>query len=331
MKNMMGLKPCALALLAAAAVAPAFAQSSNVTIYGRLNESIERQKVGTANSTWVLQNNSSRIGFKGTESINNNLTAGFQLEHGFDADTGASTGSTDVPPTPFWARQAEVNLGSNQAGMVRLGRFTSEAYYATADYVSMHNHDTGTSADALYAGNYNNSNRIAYRSPTFNGGSVEIARSFGEGATPNPTYDLAANWASGPLQLGAGYNKEGDKKQFAVRALYDLGQFVVGGYIQRDKDNWAPVVLGSRTNFRLAAMYKVDSNSELHFNIGRAGKVGSVADTEATQYTLGYNYNLSKRTKVYAFYTKLNTGNVDLYNKGAGDFSSLATGIRVNF
>ena len=132
-------------LIIAAALASvgssAFAQST-VTVYGRLNVTIERQKIGNLNDT-KMQNNSSRWGLKGSEDLNGGMKAGFQIESGFSPATGAAS-------SPFWSRQSEVNL-SGGFGMVRLGNFTSEAYYATADYVSMHNHDTGTSSDAFYA------------------------------------------------------------------------------------------------------------------------------------------------------------------------------------
>ncbi len=62
----------AIALVAAAVAAPAFAQSS-VTLYGRLNTTVENQKVNNQARKWVVQNNSSRIGFKGTEDMGGGL------------------------------------------------------------------------------------------------------------------------------------------------------------------------------------------------------------------------------------------------------------------
>jgi len=53
-----------------------------------------------------------------------------------------------------------------------------------------------------------------------------------------------------------------------------------------------------------------------------------VSTNKANQFTLGYNYNLSKRTKVYGYYTAVDTKNTA--NK-AGDFTSLAAGVRHNF
>ena len=79
----------ALAALATLAAGSAFAQGST-EIYGRLNLTIERQKAGDVTQTEML-NNSSRIGFRGTEDLGGGLKAGFVIEHGFSADTGAAS------------------------------------------------------------------------------------------------------------------------------------------------------------------------------------------------------------------------------------------------
>ena len=301
----------ALAVLVLTA-ASAMAQS-NVTIYGRFNVSVEDQKALGKNTTRLV-NNSSRIGFKGTEDLGGSLKAGFVLEHGFNADTGTTSGA-------FWGRQSEVNL-SGGSGMLRLGNFTSEAYYATADYISLRNHDTGTSADVLYAYLGRDVNKIAYRTPEFGGATLELATSLKETAA-NGTYDIALNWGQGPLALGAGYQNDGTAKQFAVRAFYDTAPFAFGAYVQRDNDTYAA---GNRTTFRLSGAYTMGS-SEFHLNLGKAGDCSGLADSDATQWTVGYNLNLSKRTKVYTFYTKVD----DSKGVYGGDFSSLALGLSHNF
>ena len=277
----------ALAVLAAGSAA-----AQSVNIYGRLNATVERQKPANGDSQTVLQNNASRIGFKGSEDLGGGLTAGFQIEHGFNVDTGGQSQGA------FWARQSEVFLGSSSLGVLRMGNFTSEAYYASADYVSLHNHDTGTSADALYAYLGRDTNKVAYRAPEFvKGLSIDASISLDEGVPgTSESYDLAASYSMGALQLGAGFEKNGDANQFAVRALYEL-------------------------------MYTMGA-SEFPANVGFAGKTGSIADSGANQFTLGYNYNLSKRTKVYGFYTKLNDKGAGLYG---GDFSSIAVRIHHNF
>jgi predicted porin len=319
-------KQFALGLLAAVAATGAFAQSS-VTVYGRLNVTVESIKVGEdGDRQGDVHNNSSRIGFKGTEDLGGGLKAGFQIEHGFDPTTGTASST-------FWGRQSEVWVGGN-FGKVRLGTFTSEAYYATADYISMHNHDTGDSSDAFYAYVGNNSNKVGYASPDISGLTFHASVAEGAGKVPGPEQgksgELAVNYDKGPLHLGAGYGKKAEQKQFAIRGLYEFGPFVVGAYVQRDTNAYSPspslIHLGDRTTFRLAGMYAMGA-SEFHVNVGRAGEYDNVADSEATQVTLGYNYNLSKRTKVYGYYTRVND-DVGIYG---GDYDAFALGIRHNF
>ena len=70
---------------------------------------------------------------------------------------------------------------------------------------------------------------------------------------------------------------------------------------------------------------------ELHANFGHANAEGQAA---ANQWTVGYNHHLSKRTKVYAFYSQIQ-------NKNGADFGdnlmanedqkSFSVGIRHNF
>ena len=321
-----------IAALALIGTSAALAQSS-VTLYGRVNTTVERQKAGDVSTTGLF-NNASRFGIKGTEDLGGGLKAGFILESGFNSDDGTGSGWTHPTSGMSFARQSEVNLSSG-FGMLRLGNFIPESYYATADYVSMHNHDTGSSSDAFYQdpvwfGGLSTKNKIGYRSPNLGGLTIDAAVSLHERATGvnKNGYDLAANYNLGALHLGAGYSQVDSDKQLGLRALYTFGQFTVGGYYQRNDED----VIGTRNNYRLSGMYALGA-SEFHVNVGRAAKWSKVADSAATQWTLGYNYNLSKRTKVYAFYTKVDNKNGAAYMTGAAgdDFSSFALGVRHNF
>lgn len=308
------------AAIAGAFAAPAFAQS-DVTIYGRLNTSIERQKDGDTKVSGVF-NNSSRIGFMGTEDLGGGLKAIFQLEHGFNSDDGAATHGNG-----FWARESWVGL-TGSFGTVRLGNTPSATYFASADYVSLHNHDTGSSADALYAYvNERDANKIAYKTPSYNGLTAEVQFTLRE-QTGNNSWDLAVNYDEGPLHLGGGYVKSGEDKLFVIRGLYEMGDFTFGGYYERDDVEF----LGKRNNFRLSAMYTVGA-SEFHANVGIAGDWDDLDDSGAKQFTLAYNYNLSKRTKLYALYTRVSNDDAAAYNVTTpGDnFSSFGVGIRHNF
>jgi predicted porin len=300
-----------IAAAAALLAGSAFAQSST-EIYGRINLSLERQDVG-GDSRSVVQDNSSRIGFRGTEDLGGGLKAGFVIEHGFNADTGAAAGD-------FWGRESTVSL-SGGFGTLRLGNMpASEAYFATADYISMHNHDTGTSSDALYGfvsvGALQSA--IAYTSPTMSGLRLDVQYGLKESTKTDNPLSLAANYDAGPLHLGFGYEDYNGNKSTAIRALYEMGAITVGGYYEKGGGDL------SYNNIRVSAMYAMGA-SEFHANYGNRGDTNDVNGTSANQFTLGYNYNLSKRTKLYAFYTRLDT---EIAN---ADFSSVAVGMRHNF
>lgn len=297
----------------------AIAQSS-VTLWGRTNLTLESQQLNGASSS-KLVDNGSRFGIRTLEDLGGGLKVGVNLTAGFNADTG-----TQQNATALFNRGSEVFL-SSQVGTLRLGRFPSEAYFATADYVSLHNHDTGTSSDALYAFPVafgRQDNKIAYRSPSLGGFTLEAATTTTESG-PNRTYDIAARYSNGPLFIGSGYEKNGARQQFGLSTLYSFGALTLGGYVQRDKNAFAS---GSRNTVRAVAKYVI-GNTELHANWGRAGNYSGVAgDSQADQYTLGVNQNLSKRTKVYAFWTKRSDSSNRLYG---GDFRSVAVGLRHNF
>ncbi len=351
-------------LIAAAAVlaaGTAFAQSS-VTLYGRVNTSVERQKVGDATRT-VLQDSASRWGLRGSEDLGGGLKALFVLESGFGSDTGAL--STAYGAGRLFQRESWVGVESSSFGRVRLGNMgQSAAYYATADYISMHNHDTGTSSDAFYLYPGRKQNAISYNTPSFGGLVVEAQYSMRQdaanvettsNATGKNTAQIAANYDRGPLHLGATYLRGpldfgfqgvafagfaggvvNDTKEYGLRALYEFGPLTVGAYWVHNQIDPVGAEI-KRDAFRLSGMYTIGGN-ELHLNVGYADKFKlngtKVADSDALQYTVAYNYNLSKRTKVYAFYTKVdNKANVSYFGTGANgvDFSSFALGVRHAF
>ena len=223
---------------------------------------------------------------------------------------------------------------SETSGEASLGLGNFDYRRATADFISNHNHDTGSSADALYAYPARDVNKIAYRTPSLGGATFEAGWAQHEqpsGTGGKNSLDLAANYEIGKLGLGAGYSKLGDQNQFAVRASYSTGPFVMGAYVQRDKNVFIANG-GNRTNLRLSAAY-IMGVSEFHVNVGRAGNYSNVSNSAATQYTLGYNYNLSKRTKIYTYYTRINNSQAATYGVSApgNDFSSFAVGVRHNF
>ena len=341
------MKSVAAAALSVAFAGAAFAQAE-VSFYGRANVSVESQKVGSVSGT-AFVDNSSRFGVR----ANHNIAGGMKVGTTLEAATNLTTGSTN---SQLFAREATVYLAGN-FGQVKLGKMPgSAAYFATADYVSNHNHDTGSSSDAIwdYPAAFKLERAVGYTSPNMSGLTLEAQYGLKNGnasggdtsTTSVSPVSLAANYALGALQLGLGHERGNNGFSAAVndtmdattlRAYYTMGALGFGGYVQKTSGTSA-----DRTAVRLSAMYTVGQN-EFHVNYGSAGNRAGVANTGAKQFTLAYNYNLDKQTKVYAMYTKIDQDSGTAYYQGnasrfiAGSsgngntLSSVGVGIRYNF
>ena len=81
----------AVAAVLAAPLA-AQAQTANVTLYGRLNITLEYIDANGSNpSVQRVSSNSSRLGVRGTESLGGGLNAIFQIESSISGDAGGGT------------------------------------------------------------------------------------------------------------------------------------------------------------------------------------------------------------------------------------------------
>ena len=114
----------AAAILASFFAGNASAQSS-VTVYGLLDAGLTSEHGGADGSVTKLAtgvHSGSRIGFKGTEDLGNNLKANFVLENGLDVDTGANRQGA------LFGRKAYVGLsggfGAVNSGLCCKPRFT---------------------------------------------------------------------------------------------------------------------------------------------------------------------------------------------------------------
>lgn len=86
---------------------------------------------------------------------------------------------------------------------------------------------------------------------------------------------------------------------------------------------------------RIAAKYPLGQH-EFHINYGVAGSLSTTPSSGATQATLAYNYNLTDKTKIYSFITRIrNQANASyhfLNDTPDGAYnSSVAIGVRHNF
>jgi predicted porin len=141
--------------------------------------------------------------------------------------------------------------------------------------------------------------------PLFASLSYETAKSFAGAAAAASTAlaagpAIAADKSANATKLGLGYNYGAGNINF----IYEN----TGG---NALENSAL----DRSAYYLAGTYKMGNNT-LKAAFGKANDGASAANTGAKQYTLGVDHAMSKRTSVYALYTKMNNDDGAAYGLG---------------
>ena len=329
----------ALAVAGTLVASAAMADTSNVTVYGQANVSLDMVKSGgVANATPGtgsvgsnhVASNSSRLGFKGSEDLGNGLSAIFQVESAIVIDGGTST---------LAGRETFAGLKGDSWGAVKLGRLDTPYKISTrgldlfADGIADNRSIMGGGNDAR------TTDTIAYVSPSMSGFSAAYARAMGaEGATATnqtkgkassiavmydvaPFYATIANqkvtYGTAPGQFSSATGEV--DKAFKVGGGYKTDMFAVNAVIENTK-NTVPGTETKARNIYIAGQYNISSNDavKLAYTVAGDEKANGVKtiDSGAKQMSIGYDHNLSKRTTVYALYTKLSNKAQADYNIG---------------
>lgn len=220
--------------LAAAAVIAAPAISAQVTIYGIIDTSLRYQTNSNTSTSSEFSAEpgaygASRFGLRGKEELSNGWYTAFQLENGFNPNTGAATDSTRL-----FNRHSWVGIGGDW-GLLTAGR----QYSLTHEVIAMNMYDPlgvgGYNETAWFVGSqyslrYDNS--LKYRH-NFNGVQVGALYTFNE--TP-----------------GVG-------DSFGLMTMIPMGAFNLGLSHHTDK-----AFNGKRTTNLLALKYQFDGGTTLH-------------------------------------------------------------------
>lgn len=189
-------------------VTPVFAQSS-VTLYGVIDEGLNYTNNVLGNHEYELQSGyvqGSRWGLKGTEDLGGGLSALFQLENGFNLNSG-KLGQGGLE----FGRQAFVGLSDAKYGTVTLGR----QYDSLVDFLAPTTAN-GNWAGYMFSHPYDNdntdntfrvNNTIKYASPTIAGFQFGGTYSFSNDTNfaKNRQYSIGGQYSNGPLLVAAAY------------------------------------------------------------------------------------------------------------------------------
>jgi len=276
------MKKIALATILAAA---SIAVSAQVTVYGKMRVYQESVTAGSASAVTALTNDSSRLGFKGTEALSSGLSANFTIETGVGADAPAATTLGD--------RTMLVGL-SNQFGSVSVGR-DKHTIARTLDNFDAMGNAYGSSAAVIHAAQGSRFGNAVFASVT-------------------PLPGLAANYAISNSEATGVTNAQSASIEFtrgpvsATVANFDNGTTSTS-IIYGAKLKIAPT---DTTVFALYSDDKVAGVTSIGKSIGVNQLVSSAWTVLANYGTndtikavnLGASYSLSKRTAVHARYVK---------------------------
>ena len=330
-KHTPALAALAIGLGAPLAAAPALAQSS-VTLAGIMDaavRSVSNQERGSIKSLVSGSNATSRLIVRGSEDLGGGLAASFHLEHGLALDTGLPTGG-------FWDRRSTVSLSSNTAGELRLGRDFVPSYVGWSrfdpfSYVGVAGSNNLVSATpngpirstwgAAANTTVRSSNAVQIFLPGGLGGiEGQAMLAAGEGVTAAnggaKVIGLRLGWAGGPVAVSAAHTtSEND-----LTANGKFGDTAIGGTFNfgagRVNLAWRQFkqAASKQTNLMLSTSVNVGS-SEIKASLIQANLAGRVGATvvdanDAQQIGLGYVYNLSKRTALYATAARISNDGV---------------------
>ena len=328
------MKKSLIALAVLAASGSAMAQSS-VTIFGVVDLAISRLSAGgVGHKTGISSGSQSagRLGFRGTEDLGGGLAASFWLEGSLTADDGNAGGLN-------FLRRSTVSLSGN-FGEIRLGRDFSPTYLNVTGFDVFGARGAGQFLGTSNFGysDVRNSNMVQYFLPNTLGGFYgNVAYSFGGSSGVEPQSNVPNNkqgdsaggrigYANGPVNVAAAYTEWkqvigasntapitiGNDLQVAnIAGTYDFGVVKLWGFYGQEKIKNGPVGASrlNSTNIGLTAPIgagevRVSYN---HYDMGNS-------PNDANKFNLGYGYNLSKRTQLYATVSAIK-------NKGAAVFA----------
>jgi predicted porin len=333
------MKKSLIALAVAGAfAAPAFAATENVDVYGKLHASVsafDDQPVGT--NDVQISSNASRFGIKGAEDLGGGLSGIWQIESGVNLDEQNGTLSNRNSFVGLKGGFGTVLLGNHDTPLKLVGR----AVDLFGDTMGDSRNVNGVGSDTRAK------NVLAYITPNMGGFGIAAAYStdFNGVAGPagdaedNGVYNLNATYNNGPIFVGLGYG-DGDGHENAglgaqvrVAAGLTFGPAkIVAQYDTLEDDSHVQGQAGDFDSFMVGAGFTF-GNVVLKANyvegtydgdllaVTAGGVSAPQAGRDVEQFNVGADYNLSKRTTVYALYT---AGTNVTLGKGAGSSDQIA-------
>lgn len=341
------MKKSLIALAALTAFAGAASAQSSVTLFGIVDAAYAHVSNSGGPSATGLTNsglNSSRLGFRGIEDMGGGLRAIFWIEGALSNDDGNAAGQT-------WQRRSTVALAGN-FGEIRLGRDYTPSFWNLTVYdpfgtvgvgqyqgigmIGAAGATAGVAATTAGVNAVRANNTIGYFLPGNLGGfNGQFQVAFGEqlSSAANKSqadyFGFRLGYGAGPLSVHYGYgNSKGASGASNIKynnlgASFDMGVAKLMGQWSQEKAGTGAKVRGMLIGATVPMGQGELRASYADFDVkGTAGSGASAINANPNDWSkmaIGYGYNLSKRTQMYATYARVSndgTQNKAVNNNG---------------
>lgn len=296
--------------------APATSARTGIQIYGRIDLGYESNNDGTVSRT-ILNNYSSRIGFKGTRVITDDLTGIMQIETGIAPDDNANSSS-------FANRDSYAGLSSKAFGTIKAGRHDSPFKDVEGESAPMNGSGdameviisgkgTGRAVGSTWTNFYTRyPNVVQYETPKWSNFQAKAAYSTDEvngasGTVRKPSWAASGEYDDGTWYAGiawqewSNFNGAGiDMTGLKLAGSVEMKGFTLGAQYSK-LDNG----LDRKTNnWMVTGTYKLGPTI-LKGSYGESSESKSGAADGIAMWGLELGYPLDKHTTVYGYYTKI--------------------------
>jgi predicted porin len=292
----------------------------------------------TSNTGLANRNSTSTINFSGTEDLGGGMKASFFMNQSMNSGTGAlaardtwaaiSGGFGELKIGRYTPGFETITAGYSQGGGTSLTAGTADFMFGSA--IQDNAAATITSApQAVYTeigrGGAGGTGHIQFSTPTMNGLSAVVGygRANNDASTTGSStgfaqYEASLNFVSGPVSIGGGFVRANTTTEGNAAAERDIELMSIGaslnldgiilrvGHIQRSEDlavGGTAVVDADTTSVGVTIPLSGAVAAYATAFTGSDGANGAaLQQRDMTGYQLGAQYNLSKRTNVYAVY-----------------------------
>jgi len=329
------MKKSVLALAVLGAFAGAASAQSSVTMFGVVDLNV--QTVSNNERVYGMGTDgmaSSRLGFRGVEDLGGGLKAGFWLEAGLAPDTGRSNTNgnwgSGTENQLIFNRRSTVSL-SNQWGELRLGRDYTATFWSWTVFDPFGTNGVGAATNLALSGDLQSAlagttyatlvranNMVQYILPggVFGPGLYgQLQMSAGENSNGNKYWGGRIGYAAGPFDIAGAYGLTDclntactiDLTNWNIGGSWNFGWAKFSGFFsdisaegpanKAGRQNWYVGVTAPFGQWNFKASYGGTNGKDLLDNV------------DASQWALGVDYNLSKRTALYATWSSINNDN----------------------